>query len=416
MLVLAHAAGGDLLGLPPWALVTALVVAVTLTWVGLRATWPKPRFATAASGRLLAPATASVVTVVAVAAAAVGFAVWAVTLTAGLFAVEDATENLASFVVSLQLVLGGMLLALVAGDWWRAASPFATIAKLLPDRPGSKDAPTWTAPVLMASFAWLTVCYHDGGEPRSVGVWLAAYSVACIVATLLWGRWWATTGEGFAVLFGAVGRMAPLARDEATGRIRLRPPLTGLGAPLPAGAAPTLLIFAGAAGYRAISVLTWWQQEVMGSRAEWSRTVVHTVGLAFTVGVIALVWLTATRRRADASRPLVPLASSIAVAFLFTEMIKRFVDVLALLSDPYGRDWDLFGTSHLFPDVRWDTSLRLAWTEIVALIIGAMLCVLVAHDDTLTTEKGRARAERALLPQLAAGTVLATAALLILLR
>lgn len=420
MLVLAHAAHGNALGVPEWLLVSTLVVATTLTWIALRGSWPASRFAgAAAGGRVLPGWTSGARTALGGAAGVVGVVVWALTLTAGLFAVDDATENLAPFVVNIQLLAGGMLLAFVVGDWWRAASPFAAIARLLPDRAGSKDAPAWTAPALLASFLWLVVCYHDGGEPRSAGLWLAAYSVACIGATLTWGRWWATSGEGFAVLFGAVARMAPLARDETTGRIRLRAPLAGLGGrDLPAGTTPTCLLVAGAAAFGAIRRLDWWQLDIMGVRDGWSRTMVDTTGLAFTVGVAALVWLGATRTRAVASaaKPLVPLMLGIAVAFLLTDMVSRVVDVVALLSDPYGRDWDLLGTADWFPDIRWQTSTRLAWAEIISLMVGAVLCVIVAHDDALATEKGRASAERALLPQLAAGTVLATAALLILLR
>lgn len=418
MPVLAHAAHGSTLGVPEWLLVAALVLVATLTWLALRTSWPTPRLATGGpAGRLVAPA--AVRRVLAAVTAAAGLAVWALTLTAGLFAVDDAPENLGPFVLNLQLVCGGMLLAAVAGDWWRAASPFATLARLLPaGRGAARPAPTWTAPVLLASFLWLVGCYHAGGEPRAGGIWLLAYSIAVLAGAAVWGRGWLAGGEGFAVLFGSVARLAPFGRDEATGGIRLRVPLRGLGAAdLPAGAGPTLVLMAGAAAFSAVRRLAWWQLDVMGPRSGWERTLVDSIGLAFTVGVVAVVWLAATRARpTPVVEPLVPLLLGIATAFLLTDLVSRFVDVVALLSDPYGKDWDLLGTADWFPDVRWQVSPRLAWAELASLAAGAVLAVIVAHDRSLATERGRASAERALLPQLAASTLLATAALLILLR
>lgn len=413
MSVLAHAAHGNALGVPEWLLVALLILGTTLTWTALRTSWPTARLADAATGRPVAPPI--VRQVLAVVAAAVGIAVWALTLSAGLFAADEAPENLAPFVLNLQLVGGGLLLAAVVGDWWKAANPFALLARLLPDRKG-RSAPTWTAPVMFGSFLWLVACYDSGGEPRPGGIWLLLYTVATMAGGLVWGRWWVSSGEGFAVLFGSIARLAPFARDEGSGRIVLRAPLSGLGrSDLPPGAAPTLILLAGGATFGAIRRLAWWQLDVMGTRTGWDRTLVDTIGLAFVVGVAAIAWLAATRQR-PSDKPLVPLALGIATAFLLTDFISRFIDVVALLSDPYGKDWNLFGTADWFPDIRWQLSTRLAWAELASLLIGAVLAVIVAHDSTLATEKGRASAERALLPQLAAGTLLATAALVILLR
>ena len=378
MLVLAHAAHGNALGVPEWLLVSTLVLGTTLTWVALRSSWPAPRLAAAAPGRLLPAWTAPLRTGLVAVTVLAGLLVWGLTLSAGLFAIDEATENLAPFVVNLQLLAGGMALAAVVGDWWRAASPFAAIARLVPDRPGAKTRTGMDRP---GDARQLRVARHllpRGGEPRSAGIWLAAYSIASLAGALAWGRWWATSGEGFAVLFGAIARMAPLARDQATGRLRWRLPLTGLGGgDLPAGAAPACLLAAGGAAFSAVRRLTWWQLDVIGTRSGWDRTVVDTIGLAFVVGVAALVWLTATRTKADAPKPLVPLALGVTVAFMLTDAITRAVDFVALLSDPYGKDWDLLGTADWFPDVRWQTSTRLAWAELAALLLGAVLCVVV---------------------------------------
>jgi hypothetical protein len=415
--LLAHAAHGTAFGVPEWLLEAALVLVVVLTWLALRTSWPTPRLADAADGRVLAEWTAPVLRLLAGVVAAIGVAVWAQALTAGLVAVDDPTENLAPFVLSIPLVAGGMLLSAVAGDWWRAASPFVTLARILPDRDDPPAAPAWIGPTLLAALLWFTIAFHLGGEVRWAGVFLFAYSLAALGGAAVWGRSWAATGEGVALLLGTVARMAPLARDAETGRPRIRAPLAGLGTgDLPAGAVEACVFTGAAAAFSALRRLDWWQIEVMGPRDGWERTAVDTLGLVFVVGVVVIGWRAATGPRGRDAAPLVPLALGVTTAFLLTDLTMRTIDVLALLSDPYGKDWDLLGTADWFPDVQWQSSIRLAWAEVAALALGAVLAVVVAHDRALTVEGDRARADRAERPVVAAIAVLATASLVLLFR
>jgi len=94
----------------------------------------------------------------------------------------------------------------------------------------------------------------------------------------------------------------------------------------------------------------------------------------------------------------------------------RVIDATSVLSDPYGDGWDLLGTITWRGPAEWESSRRLAWTELAVLLLGALAGLAAAHDATLRSEPGRASAERALLPQLAAGSVLAVVVLLVLLR
>lgn len=409
-MLLAHTAT-DLA--PTWLLVATLLVAIALTWTGLRSSWTTPRL-DPNGGRVLPGWTAPVLRIGGLVAAAAGLAVWAFTLTAGLFAdTEFLVDNLAPFVVNLQLLVIGMLGAAVLGDWWAAAGPFATLARLLPER-GSAHAPAWTAPALLATFLWLVTCYHDNGDPVAIGAWLAAYTGAVLLGAVVWGRWWVATGEGFASLIGACARVAPVRRDSASGRLVIRPPLSGLGGTPPAGSAAACLLTASASVFLVVSRTDWWATEINGARSGWSATLVSTLGFAFTAGVAAVLAAAATRGRSAATPGVVPLCLGIAGAMLLTQGLARSIDALALLSDPYGRGWNLLGTADWYPDVAWDSSRRLAWTEHAILLAGAVAGVIVAHDATLRSEAGRASAERALLPQLAAGSVLAVLALLVL--
>ena len=418
--VLAHAAHGNLLGAPELFLEIGLLVVVGLTVLGLRASWTAPRLEAASAGHLLSGWSIPIGRVAVVVAAFVGAAVWVLALVAGLAALDEPTENLAPFVASRSFLLGGgVVLALVFDGWWRAASPFATVARALrelDDEYYRSPAPAWVAPAMVGSFLWLATAYHAGGQVRAVGVWFALYTVAGLAGTVRWGRSWAEGGEGFADLFGAVGRLAPVARDAGSGRIRLRWPLTGVGAAeIGPGTVATLLVTGGGVAFGALSSLDWWQLEVVQDRSGWGRTAVDTIGLAFTVGLAAVVWASAQRVARSAGTGLVAVAAGVTVAFLLTDLLMRTVDVLALLSDPFGEGWDLFGTSDWFPDLRWQASPRLAWAEIAAITIGAVLAAVAAHDSALSSGDRR-RAAVVARAETAATTVLALAALVLLLR
>jgi hypothetical protein len=167
--------------------------------------------------------------------------------------------------------------------------------------------------------------------------------------------------------------------------------------------------------FGALRSLDWWQLEVVQDRSGWGRTAIDSIGLAFTIGVAAVVWSTAQRVARGAGTGLVAVAAGVTIAFLMTDLVMRTVDVLALLSDPFGRGWDLLGTSDWFPDLSWQSSPRLAWAEIAAITIGAVLAAVAAHDSALASG-GRARAAVVARAETAATTVLALGALALLLR
>ena len=148
----------------------------------------------------------------------------------------------------------------------------------------------------------------------------------------------------------------------------------------------------------------------------WERTMVSSVGLLFLTGLAAVAVTAATRgQRSPSAAGLVPLAVGVAGACLLAFGLVRVVDAASVLSDPYGTGWDLLGTITWRGPANWESSRRLAWAELAILLLGTVGGVVAAHDATLRSEPGRASAERALLPQLLTGSVLAVAVLLVLL-
>ena len=91
----------------------------------------------------------------------------------------------------------------------------------------------WPGAVTLFAFASLELAYSDPAEPTSARLRDRPLLVRRSVRDGRFGRdTWEANGEGFAVLYDFLARMAPF--HVADGRIRLRWPLTGLAGPDPA--------------------------------------------------------------------------------------------------------------------------------------------------------------------------------------
>lgn len=419
-MLLAHGIGGRSdLPVPTWLAAYGAGAAVAVSFAALLVLWPRPRLAAAAAGAALPGAVQRLAGPVAAALRVAGVVLFAVVVTAALFGTGDAAANVAPVAVYVVFWVGLLLASAVVGNLWAAMSPFVALARLLPDRrPVAADPGHWAAAALVASFAWLELCWHDPADPRAVATWLVAYTLAVVAGVLAFGRAWARTGEGFAALFGLLGHLAPLHRGD-DGRLRLRPPLAGLAAVRPRPGTPALVLVAlGSTSFDGVQRTAWWTDVARG-RQGGSLTLVNTLGMAAVIGVVALAWWLATAAAARiAGRPvgevgrafvlsLVPIVLAYAVAHYFSLLWFESRNALALASDPYGRGWDLFGTVGTGPDYRSLSTGTIAAVQVVAIVAGHVAGVVAAHDRAVELFPGRlaARTQWPLLAVMIAYTV-----------
>ncbi len=74
--------------------------------------------------------------------------------------------------------------------------------------------------------------------------------------------------------------------------------------------------------------------------------------------------------------------------------------VIRLASDPFGLGWNLLGTARYRPDVG-AVGARFAWyTAVVAIVLGHIIAVYIAHLIALREFSDRRRAVRSQLPML----------------
>jgi hypothetical protein len=232
---------------------------------------------------------------------------------------------------------------------------------------------------------------------------------------------WTRRGECFAVAFELLSRIAPFAVHE--GRVVVRWPFTGLaGSERVRGTLVFVAVMLGSTSFDGFSRTTVWQDLVGDVRADLAdqsqrvvdlaTTFLNIAGLTWFVGAVVLTYGVAAalaRRLVGAPRslvpdfvlPLVPIAFAYLVAHYFSLFLIQGQFVFTLISDPFGRGWDLLGTVDFAPNLAIVSPETVWYAQVVALTVGHVAGLAIAHDRAVALFEGRGDALRSQYPMLA---------------
>ena len=398
----AHGVGGRTdLPVPAWQLAWAASFAVAASFVALGMFWDTPKFRSAAAGRTLSRPLQRACRVQSRVVGAIGLLALAVLLYAGLAGNTNPSVNIAPVAVYIVFWVGLQVVSVLVGDVWSHMNPFRSLADAsarLWGRLRSRPVPDadrgagneWWAVAAILGFVWLELAFHDNSEPRVLGIYLAAYTVALLVGAAAFGRGWLRDAEGFGVLFTKLSAMAPLHRDG--GSLKLRAPLAGLAAlPMRRGSVAFILVVLGSTTFDGFTRSSIWL-DIAAERTGWGLTAVNTVGMVFIIFVVAVLYRAAIaamaavtgdteRELAEVFAPaLLPIAAAYTVAHYFSYLLLEGQQIIALVSDPFGRGRDFFGTATYLVDFTLISTDAIAWTQTAAIAVGHVLAVAVAHD------------------------------------
>lgn len=415
------------LPIPEWLFAWGAALVLLASFVALAVLWPRPVLA---GVRERAPA--RVPLVLEIAAGAIGVALFAVVVYAGLAGNQTATANLAPTAVFVALWVGVPCASVLLGDVFAAFNPWRATARACgwasrrvaggelprplayPERLGR-----WPAAAGIVAFAWVELVYSHRDDPSHLAVLALAYAAAMLVGMSFYGeRAWTSNADPLAVAFGLFALLAPL-RWSGRG-VRLRPPLSGaVLMPRTAGAAAVVLALIGTTTFDGFSQGGLWTGETgllqrltdgldsLGLGREAAIQGAGTAGLLVVVLLVCGLYLlgVAGIRTVDRSRGTTELARAFAhslVPIAFAYLLAHYFSLLAfqgqalgyLISDPLGEGSDLFGTASRTIDYAVVGANAIWYVQVAALVTGHVGGLVLAHDRALELWSDPRRATR----------------------
>jgi hypothetical protein len=337
-----------------------------------------------------------------------------VTILAGLYGDQNPYRNIAPTLVWIVWWVGLAYVAAFAGDIWALVNPWRTAvdgAQWLYRRLGGggelgarlpypQALGAWPACLLLLAFSWTELVYPNAASPAHIAALAIAYSLLTWAGMLVFGRdAWLRHCEVFSLVFGTFARFAPTeARD---GRLLLRPYGRGLLEDRRVSTsmmAFVLLLLATVLYDGLIGTGEWAALESalrgrLPGLGEQVATALRSVGLvAFWLMFLgAFIGICAIMSRVASGRPrplevarsfaltLVPIAIGYHVAHYLVFLLVQGQYIVPLLSDPFGRGWNLIGTAGYRVDIAL-AGARFAWyTAVAAIVTGHVAAVYLAH-------------------------------------
>lgn len=267
---------------------------------------------------------------------AVGVALLALVVASGRIGVDDELENLApALAVGLAvplLVVAGVAL----GPVWRWVDPWDSLSRAVSSTDqGEPPAHVWPAVAVALPLLWYLSAYPDVLSPRAVGLVLALYTVVTVAGCIAVGRArWLATAEPIGIILSWIALLP-------RGRLADWSP--------PRGAEALLGVVAGGTLFGLVRRAEVWS----GLSAVPGALTYASVGLAVSCTVFAGLLLLIGRvadlvgDSAGVARSAVPAVAAVVVAVaLDRNRLFTSAQLLpGLLGDPFGRGWDLLGSS-----------------------------------------------------------------------
>jgi hypothetical protein len=437
MIFLAHGIGGIRdLPVPESFFFTTAAIVLVVSFVLLGALWRRPQLERRARGAQLPNWLQLVVgcRVLKVVLQLASVVLFLVTLLSALLGTENELRNFAPTFVYVGFWLGLPLLSVTLGDVWRVLSPWRAIADAavwVLEWGGNEAQPVfryserlgrYPAALALFSFVALELTHPRPAEPRTLAIAMSVYTYWALAGMAVYGRdVWSRGGEAFAVMFSLLSRIAPFGKQD--GRFVVRWPFTGLAGPeRVAGTVVFVAVMLGSTSFDGFSRTSIWQNLIADLRArlvDRSLTVidlttmgVNLLGLVGVIAFVALAYVAAVKAAellvgsprsllSDFVLAIVPVAAGYIAAHYFSLFVLQGQFLFFLVSDPLGRDWNLFGTAGFQPNLGLLSPNTIWYVQVVSLVVGHVAGLAVAHDRAVALFEDRGDALRSQYPMLA---------------
>lgn len=322
--------------------------------------------------------------------------------------------------------------------------------------PYPRSLGVWPASVLFLAFAWAELVYHGSAVPAKLAWLVIGYSVVTWGGMWLFGRArWLANGEAFTLAFGVLARFAPtevrVARAQHCARcevdcqgrdgecincyecfrrarpeereLALRPFAVGLlrGEWIAPSMMAFVLLMLSTILFDGFMATPPWAElttalypllpDIGGGRLG----LIRTAGLVsfwvlflsvYTAVCGLMAWasgwhISPSQASVSFAYTLVPIAIAYHLAHYLSYLLIQGQFIIPLASDPFGYGWDLFGSAGYRIDIGV-VGARFAWyTAVVAIIVGHVTAVYLAHVKAARVVPQRRPALRSQYPMTA---------------
>jgi hypothetical protein len=256
----------------------------------------------------------------------------------------------------------------------------------------------WPAFALFFAFRWVENVFLDSATPQPLAMFVLLYVVVTFTGMTFFGKEvWLKHGDPFSVFFSFLSRFS-ITETKKVGEkieIHLRPPAVGLlqGEANVSQTAFVLLMLSSVAADGMLGTPFFQNlfSSLLALGLPWA--IVGTIGLAglFVVftSVYAIFSFLTKRISSDGSATLevarrfiyslLPISIAYEIAHYLSILVVEGQRILYLVSDPFGRGWNLFGTANY--EISYTVlDLKMLWNVQVGLIvIGHVIAVAISH-------------------------------------
>lgn len=331
-------------------------------------------------------------------------------LAAGVLGHQDPNKNPMPTFVWVIWWVGFSYLAMLIGNPWPVLNPWRTLfdlfsrktpdlaARAYPARVGA-----WPAVVLLLGIAWIEQVLPYGAIPRTMVVIAVGYSILTWAGMHRYGPdAWLSNADPVSLVFGVYARFAPVT-GGAAGGLQIRPYAAGLLGREDAAVSTSMTAFI-------LAMLSTVMFDGLLGSAHWVEVenMIHAIDpklsdigwvLAHTFGLIAMWALFlgcyfCTCRAMSAlcggavggmeiarrfALTLVPIVIGYHFAHTFSYLLVQGQQIVALVSDPFGLGWNLFGTRDYKPEISFMTTKTAWYLAVSAIVVGHVVSVYLAH-------------------------------------
>lgn len=374
---------------------------------------------------------------------AVGVFLFLLTILAGFIGNQFPVFNINMILFWIFFTLGLTYLTAFIGNVYAFINPLKVIVEigekfLLRRFDGRFTYPEKLAYYPAFIFYFLFICVELFAEtgPREVSIIISVYSMITFVGILLIGKEaWFTYCDVFSVFFRLIGKIAPL--EYRKGVLFLRPPFTGL--LKEKASSVSLLIFilfmlssTAFDGFKPTTpyYISYVENMQFLFQPLFKRHALLTYNtvclflspflfLSLYVFLLTLAkYVTSYKQSVEVlllqfAYSLIPIAFAYNVAHYFTIIITEGSRIGRLISDPFGLNWNLFGTANWGYIKVVDTSI--VWhSQVTIILVGHIVGVYVAHLISLSVFPSHKKALLSQVPMLVLMVIYTMAGLWIL--